>query len=171
MKDFVDKALPSANSIAADNLLRLWALTKQQRHRNMAEELFSGCMAPVQNHPEASHSLLMALDRYHNSPKQVAIVYPASDRTGARKLLDAVRSTYSPNVVVGMAAEEIESPLPLLKDKFCQGQKATAYVCGNTECSTPTTDPKALLELIRSPEILALPSAGMAMGSPKSPWT
>ena len=74
-KDFQDNATPSENSLAADGLLRLAALTGDADDAPAAPSGGSRTLAPVLGeHPTAFAYLLEALERVVTPPLEVAIV-------------------------------------------------------------------------------------------------
>ena len=146
-KDIYDGARPSGNSVAASNLLRLHELTTQDSYRERAEELFAAFATPLSTGAYGSPRLLSALEFYLDTPKEILILLPDGDLTGADPFLDVLSSTYVPNAVLtvvpeGPAAEELAQVVPLVRGKIAQGGKATAYVCENRVCALPTTDPE-----------------------------
>jgi uncharacterized protein len=64
-----------------------------------------------------------------------------------RALLEAVYAGYLPNkVVAGRDPDDDEAGglIPLLAQRPAREGKATAYVCVQYACQTPTTDPEEL---------------------------
>ena len=75
---------------------------------------------------------------------------PDAHDTGA--LLRVVYSTYLPNKVVAGRPESDEKAaqfVPLLAERPTRDGKATAYVCVNYACQSPSTDPMELREQLR----------------------
>jgi uncharacterized protein YyaL (SSP411 family) len=96
--------------------------------------------------PAGTGRWLAALDFYLSTPKEVAIVGPASE-PATLSLLRTVNGRYLPNrVVVGAEGESAAaaSGLPLLEGRGMVNGQPTAYVCENYACQLPVTDAEAL---------------------------
>ncbi len=143
-KDYQDNATPSENSLAADGLLRLAALTGDAAAAQRAERWIS-TMAPVLGeHPTAFAYLLEALERVVRPPLEVAVVGDAGD-PGRDALVAELRRRLLPGAVRVTAAPGDGADLtPLLADRPTLEGRATAYVCERFACRTPVTDPGAL---------------------------
>src|SRR5205823_145013 len=63
-KDQADGAQPSGNSVAADNLVRLWQATGEERYRRQAEKTFKALAGPLKINPGALPALADALAAY-----------------------------------------------------------------------------------------------------------
>ncbi len=147
-KDYQDNATPSENSLAADGLLRLAALTGDTDAAHRAERWIT-TMAPVLGeHPTAFAFLLEALERMTHAPLEVAIIGDAGD-PDREALLAEVRGRVLPATVrVTAAPGDGGDRTPLLADRPAVGGRATAYVCERFACQMPVTDPDALRELL-----------------------
>ena len=143
-KDYQDNATPSENSLAADGLLRLAALTGDTAAAHRAERWIS-TMAPVLGeHPTAFAFLLEALERVLHPPLEVAVVGDAGD-PGREALVAELRRRLLPGAVRVTAAPGDGADLtPLLADRPTVDGHATAYVCERFACRAPVTDPGAL---------------------------
>jgi len=89
--------------------------------------------------------MLLAVDYYLDTPKEIVIVTPKS-RAEAAPFLAQLRTTFLPNriVVVTTEGEDLAAQatlVPLVASKIAQGGKATAYVCEQKVCALPTTEP------------------------------
>jgi uncharacterized protein YyaL (SSP411 family) len=140
-----DNPLPSGNSMAADVLLRLAALTGDGEYAQLAEEILTAMSSSMTQHPLGFGHLLSALD-FHLAPsEEIAIMGdPASDDT--RELLTVVYEAYRPGkvVAVGLPNDDGEEAVPLLAGRPQLDGRATAYVCQHFACQAPVTDPQAL---------------------------
>ncbi len=147
-KDFVDNATPSGNSVATDVLLRLHALTGEERYYTLAETILLMLREGMARQPLAFGHLLCALERAISRPQEIAIIGdPADARTQA--LLAEVRRRFLPNTVLAgaatdEAAAEAAIVVPLLADRVQMRGLPTAYVCENFACQMPVTDSLAL---------------------------
>ena len=144
-----DGAVPSGNSVAALNLLRLGALTAEHRYRQHAFAIFSDFHDALANNPSQVPELLIAVDFALDTSKEVLLVGPAGGDLGT--MLDVLRRHYLPNRILSAVAEgaQLEAHVelvPLLRHKKARGGEVTAYVCENRTCKFPTSDPVVFAE-------------------------
>jgi len=142
-KDFQDNATPSENSLAANGLLRLSALTGNPDAAARAERWLVTLAPVLGEHPTAFAYLLEALERAVRPPLEVAIV--GDDGPARDALVDVLRTRVLPGAVrvtapVGVGAELT----PLLADRMLVDGQPAAYVCEHFTCRLPVTDPEAL---------------------------
>ena len=130
-KDLMDNATPSANSLAAVAMLRLAALTGEERYRDRAERIMRLAGPLATQHPTAFGHLLAAVDLAVNGIDEVVV---AGDRPD---LVEAVQSRFLPGAVLAWG-ERYVSPLWEGRDD------GRAYVCRNYACQLPAEDPDAL---------------------------
>src|SRR5712692_7713037 len=140
-----DGAEPSGNSVHALNLLRLYEFTTEDRSRVRAEKALQAFGEILKRAPVALSEMLLAVDYYLDTPKEIVIVTPKS-RAEAAPFLAQLRTTFLPNriVVVTTEGEDLAAQatlVPLVASKIAQGGKATAYVCEQKVCALPTTEP------------------------------
>ncbi len=130
-KDLFDNATPSANSLAAVALLRLAALTGEQRYANHADRILQLFGAVLDQSPGAFSNALAAVALRVGGITEVAVVGDRPD------LVDAVRSTWRPEVVLAWG-EPYESPL-------WEGRlDGLGYVCRQYACQAPQSTAEGL---------------------------
>jgi uncharacterized protein YyaL (SSP411 family) len=149
-KKIFDGAIPSGNSVAALNLLRLGHMTGREDYLKKAEEISRAFSEPVNRYPPGHAHLMMALDYALNPSYEVVIVgRPAAEDT--RAMLTALRKPYLPSKVVllrpsdNTAAAEIIRMAPFTEFMVPKDGRATDYVCTNFVCKLPTTDVSQML--------------------------
>jgi uncharacterized protein YyaL (SSP411 family) len=130
-KDLMDNATPGANSLAAVGLLRLAALTGDDRYREHGEAVVRLIGALAVEHPTAFGHALAAADLVARGTTEVVV---AGDRAD---LLDEVRGAFRPSVVLAWG-ERYDSPLWEGRDD------GRAYVCEGYTCQLPAEDVPAL---------------------------
>jgi uncharacterized protein YyaL (SSP411 family) len=131
-KDLLDNATPSANSLAAVGLLRLAALTGEDRYRERAHTIVGLLGTAATRHPAALGHLLGAIDLVVHGIDEVAVVGDVP------LLVDAVAARYLPGVVLAWG-EPYPSPL-------WEGRRpGLAYVCRNFACQAPVATAEALV--------------------------
>jgi uncharacterized protein YyaL (SSP411 family) len=143
-RDVFDNATPSANSLAANGLLRLAALTGETRWQEAGEVAVRAVGAVMGEHPTAFAELLGALERLVAPPVEIAVVGDPGDPATAA-LVAEVRRRFLPRAVSVAAPPGTGADLtPLLADRSLVQGRPTAYVCQHFACQTPVTAPEAL---------------------------
>jgi uncharacterized protein len=148
-KEIYDGALPSGNAVAMLNLLRLGRFTGDADLEDRAFKLQRAFSEQVRQFPSGYTQFLSAVD-FGLSPSHEVVI---SGSLGAKEMLDALRSRFSPNQVLVFrpAGEEsvgIDAVATFAKNYDPVDGKATAYVCSGRACKDPTTEIKDLLALL-----------------------
>ena len=104
-KPFYDSATPSGNAVAVLNLLRLYAYTTDHGLRERAEKTFKAFYQRLTTTPSALSEMLLALDWYFDTPKEIILITSAKDaaETAARPFLDQFRARFIPNRILVVA--------------------------------------------------------------------
>ena len=140
-KDIFDDATPSANSLAANGLLRLAALTGEVRYESAAVDVAEMLARPMASQPTAFAHMLEACERVLTPPLEVAIVGPADDpRTRALRREVHHRLLPAAVTLTGQASDAS----PLLEGREARDLVPTAYVCEHYTCRQPVTSPEEL---------------------------
>lgn len=142
-KDYIDNAIPSGNSLAAELLLRLAVLVDNADYRREATRIILTMKDAMARQPTGFGRMLCALDTLLSPSREVAIVGDPDD-PATQALLDTVRARYLPTTVLALKQPDAESMLPLLAGRTLVDGKPAAYVCTNYACKLPVTDPAAL---------------------------
>jgi hypothetical protein len=144
-KDYIDNAIPSGNSLAAETLLRLAVLVDNPNYRNEAARIIATMKDAIVRQPTGFGRLLCALDTLLGRSQEVAIVGDPED-AATQALLAEVRRRYLPNTVIALKRPGEESVLPLLQGRSRIDGKATVYVCEHYACQLPVTDVAGLAQ-------------------------
>jgi uncharacterized protein YyaL (SSP411 family) len=142
-KDTQDNATPSENSLAADGLLRLAALTGDESYVSVAARCVENLSAVMGEHPTAFAYLLGALERLVSPPIEIAVVGDLSS-ADTRALRAEVVGRLIPASVAVVAAPDRHVSTPLLEGRTDVLGAAAAYVCEGYACRAPVTTPEAL---------------------------
>jgi len=138
-----DSAIPSGNSIAAMNLLRLYEFTTDDRYRKKAVNTFKTFSKLIESSPHGVSEMLMAINFSQESAKEIVIVSPKGNSPENETYLNAFRKIYLPNRVLihvkeGENDEQIGALLPIAKGKTTYSGKPIAYICENGICRLPS---------------------------------
>jgi uncharacterized protein len=130
-KDVFDSATPSANSTAAVALLRLAALTGDDRYADHAERILRLLGPLVPRAPSGFANLVTAIALHTRGITEVAVAGERGD------LVDVVRERWRPRVVLAWG-ERYDSPL------WHDRRDGLAYVCEHYACKAPASSPDEL---------------------------
>ncbi|MFA4916395.1 MAG: thioredoxin domain-containing protein [Syntrophales bacterium] len=151
-KEIYDGAIPSGNSIAMLNLIRLGRMTANQDLEKKASTIGSAFSETVNNAPMGFAQLMCALD-FSIGPAHEIVIAGDLQASDTQVMLEALRTKYIPNKVVLFNPVDKDSPKIHKLASFTKHQtsidgKATAYVCSNYKCEQPVTDVRSMLELL-----------------------
>ncbi|GAB5537457.1 MAG: thioredoxin domain-containing protein [Rubricoccaceae bacterium] len=148
-KSLDDGAIPSGNSVALLNGLRLGRLTGD---RQMEEAARCGLVVPsvIRDHP-SGFTFWMTAAAFAVGPSQEVVI--ASSTDVADEMVEAIRQVYAPNAVVLVKTPETTDRLselaPFTAEQTARDGLATAYVCQDYACNAPTTSPSEATQLLR----------------------
>ncbi len=153
-KDAYDGAVPSGNSMAMMNLLRIGRLAADPEMERMAEGVIRAFYCMVRKAPAGFTELLSAFDFALGPSAEVVIAGDAAS-PDTIAMIKALRRTYAPNKVLLLKTADPE-PADGLMPEFVRpmeqrGGKATAYVCRNYNCAEPVTDPARMVLMLKTP--------------------
>ena len=141
-QDFFDNATPSENSLAADALLRLSAVTGNPEWASRSERLLGFLGPAMTQYPTSFGMLLGAYERALTPAVELAVVGP--DRGLSTAWAQRVTAN---GVGVRSADGRGEDLTPLLADRAFHGT-TRAYLCENFACRQPVDSAEALDELL-----------------------
>jgi len=151
-KEIYDGAIPSGNSIAALDLIRLRRLTMEKEFEEKVETLFKSFSNEISQMPNAYPQMLIALD-FGLGPSKEIVIAGDINTEETHKMLRSIYSRFIPNKVVafhpsGSKDERVVGLIPFLKEQLPLEGKTTAYVCENYVCKLPTTSVEKMQELL-----------------------
>ena len=151
-KEIYDGAIPSGNSVAAMNLLRLARLTGRTDLADRADTIFK-VFAADSSRGASAHSHLADAMLFASSPSLEIVIAGKAGADDTKALLAEVRSHYLPQAVTllvspGAEGDAVRKLAPFTEHHAPIEGKAAAYVCRDYACKMPVTDPEALARLL-----------------------
>jgi hypothetical protein len=151
-KEIYDGAIPSCNSVAFENLVRLSHLTGDASYEQRASELSRCFSASVHQSPSAHAWFLCALNSAIG-PVYDVVIAGERDADDTRAMITGLRDHFLPCVVVvyrqpGDGDFLLTSLAPFTRNLHATGGMATAYICTGNTCTMPITEPHQMLELL-----------------------
>jgi hypothetical protein len=143
-----DNALPSANSVAVFNLMKLGSLLGEDPFKEKAERILRLFYRFLSDHPSGFVHMLSALS-FFIDPEEIGIAGSRED-PATQSLVREVYRTYLPNTVLSLRdprERKEEGWLPFLEGKEAAGRPAV-FVCRKHTCLPPVSDPKELRKIL-----------------------
>ncbi len=153
-KEIYDGAIPSGNSVAMLNLLRLSYFTGDHELEEKADIIGRVFTEKLSNIPVAYTNFMIAAD-FAIGPTYSLVIAGNTDSDDTNEMVTTIRNEYIPNKVL-MQRKTEQNPPDI--DKFSNfveyfdnlEGKATAYVCINKTCKPPTHDLNQMIEFLKS---------------------
>ncbi len=155
-KEIYDGAVPSGNSVAASNMIRLARLTGETRWEDHAAQLMQAFSGQVAQGP-ANHTVLLQAVDFVLGPSHEVVIVGSPERSDTQAMLQSLRERFLPRKVVLLkgpsdTGTKLGDFAEFTKTQEAIDGQATAYVCQNFACALPTTDPQKMVSLIEGAE-------------------
>ena len=147
-KNPYDHAIPSSNSVAVFNLMRLGYLTGKESLKEKAEQILHLFYTFLSEHPAGFAHMLSGLSFFFN-PEEIGIIGSKKDHR-TKSMLREIYQAYLPNKILSLRdpQEPIEGDwFPSLKEKEVM-EVPTAFVCKGFTCLPPVRDEKELKKIL-----------------------
>jgi uncharacterized protein YyaL (SSP411 family) len=148
-KNPYDNAIPSANSIAVSNLIRLGYLTGEESLKQKAEQILRLFHSFLEQQPSGFAQMLSGLS-FFLGPQEIGIV-GSKDDFKTKAMLKEIRLAYLPNRILSLRDPKDPSEgtwFPFLREKKDQEVPA-AFVCKGFTCLPPVRDEKELRKILK----------------------
>ena len=155
-KEAYDGAIPSGNSIAMLNLIRLARLLGEGEYEQKASDIAKAFSKQIERSPTGFGMMLSALN-FALGPSYEIIIAGNPEADDTQNMLKTLRERFIPNKIVLLRGSEEQSQqvtqlAPYTKYYDSLKGKATAHVCINQNCKLPTTEVSQMLKLLDEAE-------------------
>jgi len=151
-KEIYDGALPSGNSVAMLNLLRLGRMTANAGFEEKAAHIGRSFSGTIWQLPMSYTQMMVALD-FALGPTSEVVIAGDAGAEDTRVMLAALRKEFIPGKVVLLRTgddSEIIGLAEYTRNLTSIEGRATAYVCRNYSCNLPVIDAGKMLELLKA---------------------
>jgi uncharacterized protein len=141
-KEIYDGAIPSGNSIALLNLLRISRFTEETFYEKLASQLSKTFSGIVYNSPSGFTQFLSSLD-FAFGPANEIIIVSNKNADELNSYTDLINMKFLPNKILILGNEEIKrkvTSMDYLKNYDMKDGKTTVYICENFRCEQPITE-------------------------------
>ena len=151
-KESYDGALPSGNSVAFLNLLRLSRLTNDPGLEEKASELMNTFSKSISQLPSAHTQFLIGLD-FILGPTYEVVIKGDPDSVDTKEMINALRKSFLPRKVVLLNPKKMPKEDSLIlpdpsRQQASEHDKPIAYVCVNYSCQKPTSSVDEMLRML-----------------------
>lgn len=149
-KEVYDGALPSGNSIAMLNLLRLGRMTSDPSCEEKADRIGKVFSEQLHQAPIGFAQMLQGV-AFALGPSAEIVLSGSRDDPGMQPFISRLNEHFLPHTVRILndpADSRLHELAPFTREQAPVSGKPTAYVCRNFRCEEPTNDPGRMLSLI-----------------------
>ncbi len=149
-KEVYDGAVPSGNSAALLNLIRLSRITGESRYEELAHSLIKAFSGTVSQMPYGYSHFLCGID-FVLGPTYEVVISGKKAASDTEEMIRALNNRFIPEKVVvfnpiGENTKEINEIAQYTSGQEAINGKATAYVCMNYACKRPTNSVEEMIE-------------------------
>jgi len=140
-KDIQDGALPSGNSVAVLNLLRLGRMTGNIELEEKADQLARAFAGEIVSYPVAYTQFLSALDFMAGPSQEIVIAGNLAQET-TRAMIETIHRIFLPNKVLifrqeGGGGDRLSAISPFPATLQPAKDRPTVYLCEKYTCKVP----------------------------------
>lgn len=140
-KEIYDGGVPSGNSVAILNLLRLGRITGDSSLEDKALKIANAFSNQINRIPSAFSQTLTSLDFVYNGSFEIIISGERDDKS-TREIINYFRMEFLPNKIILLkepSDDKLKRIAPFTEFQTQLGSKTTIYICRNYVCERPVT--------------------------------
>jgi uncharacterized protein len=107
--EFYDGAEPSGNAVHAENLLRLYQITKEKTYQTQAKDILKAIKPHIDHFPIAAVYHMKSLLRYLDAKSPTVIITTPDSSPDKKSILQAIAKHFSPHLVTIWKTESIKT--------------------------------------------------------------
>ncbi|MCS7229165.1 MAG: thioredoxin domain-containing protein [Candidatus Kryptonium sp.] len=150
-KEIYDGAIPSGNSVALLDLIKLEKITGREDFKELIHKTIDSFAYTVKNYPSAYTFFLSNLYFIFDRSLEIFIV---GKREDLNEILKIINSKFLPNKIILFNPSDVKDEIATLSPFISQYKeidgKTTIYICTNYECLKPVNSIDELTELLET---------------------
>jgi len=152
-KEIYDGAIPSSNSVALLNLIRLSHITGEANLAKKAEQIIGAFAKRIKAYPSAYTQFLAAFDFLIGPSKEIVVVESRNGRSYG-PLVEAIRRQFVPNKVLLLrpadeSGDRLAALVPFINDLRTDGDRPAVHICEKQSCQETITEVEQLGAALR----------------------
>lgn len=151
--EFYDGAEPSGNAVHAENLLRLYQLTLQEKFLRQAEDILKAAKGYIENFPPGASYHLISLQRYLDNKAPLVVVALNEKNALETELREKLFSLFCPHLAViwrRAGDEQLQMLAPAIAKQTCLDGQTTVYICRHEVCQPPLVEKAKIFEALET---------------------
>jgi hypothetical protein len=149
IKQTYDGAIPSGNSIALYDLLRLARLSSEVSFDEYANKMLQTVSVDVKGYP-MGHTFMLSCLNFAIGPSFNVVLAGDLIAEDTQVMLAALRKNYVPHLTIKVLTPDKKNPPAKSSMNYIKiDGKATAYVCRDQTCMPPTNEVMKMLEYLK----------------------
>ncbi len=148
-KEIYDGAIPSGNSAAIQNLLKLGRITGNTDYEDKANETARYFSGQINSMPSAFAGFLSGLIMGYRNSFEIVVAGNMEDQS-TKEILEYFGRSFIPNKVILLktGGKEITEIAPFTEQMTQQGKTAAVYICRHYACEMPITSIDEIKKLL-----------------------
>ncbi|UCF00954.1 MAG: thioredoxin domain-containing protein [Deltaproteobacteria bacterium] len=143
-KEIYDGAIPSSNSVATLNLVRLSRITGDVELGRKAEQVAGTFAKRIKAYPSAYTQFLAALD-FIIGPSHEIVIVESQNGKSSSSIVEAIHRQFVPNTVLLLRPadgqrDRIVALAPFTKELRSQGDRPAVHICEHQSCQRTITE-------------------------------
>ena len=142
-KEVYDGAIPSGNSVAAYNFIRLGRILSRTDYEDISHQTMTA-FARNLNRSGSGYTLMLQGVEYFYGPSYEVLIFGDPESTDTQNMITEIRNIPQPNKVVIFAGKDggdLQSLIPFVgMYPSSKDGSPLVYVCQNYSCNLPTND-------------------------------
>ncbi|ERJ12445.1 thioredoxin domain-containing protein [Haloplasma contractile] len=139
-KEIYDGAIPSGNSIATMNFIKLSEITDEIKYEKYARKLFDAFAYKVKQSP-SSHSYMLNTYLHASHPKTKVVIVGKHDDPKLKEIKRKISHHYLPlGTVLILYKDLVSADDPIFGDYLVENKDIACYICQDYSCDEPIYD-------------------------------
>jgi len=149
-KEVYDGAVPSGNSVASYNIIKLSKITGDIELEEIYQEQIKFLSKNISDYPTAyTFSLISLIYELYSSKEIICIT---KDKEATKEIQKIINQKFLVNTeIIAVSKDDIEElseVVQFIKNYDLRDNKTTFYICENKECSLPSTNVNELINIL-----------------------
>ena len=141
-RDETDGAIPAPGSLLLSALIKLNRITGDRDFLAAAEKGLRAVAGQIEKYPSGMAAAVLALDYYIGDKVEIVLVGTGDKRAA---MINEIYTRFLPNRVLAVS-DDGASDLPLFEGREPANGSVRAFVCRNSVCRLPVTEPEKFKE-------------------------